>query len=156
MKTLLLPLLAAVLAAPAQATVSCQVGGADIPMSASMADFNYSASGKAGAGTGRVSLFRLMAGNDGEDQRLSIELKTVDVSKPGEYPVVDESGWRSVIRVQGKKQRVTGGKFNFSRFDMKGNSGRAAGTVEFTTEQTRGRCSFDVEVKGIERDRLGL
>jgi hypothetical protein len=156
MKPILIPLLAATLAVGARADVSCQVGGADLPMAGSLADFNYSASGKAGGSSGRVSLFRLMAGNEGEDRRLSIELKTVDVSKPGEYPVVDESGWRSVIRVQGKKQRVTGGKFQFSRFEMRGHTGRAAGSVEFTTEQTRGRCTFDVEVKGIERDRLGL
>lgn len=58
--------------------------------------------------------------------------------------------------MQGKQQRVTSGKFHFTHFEMHDSTGRAAGTVEFTTEQTRGSCRFDVEVKGINRDRLGL
>ena len=143
------------LTASAQAGVSCKIGGADIRVSDSLADFNYSPSGKPGA-TGKVSRFRLMTLDGGDAPTSSIELKTVDVTAPGDYTLAMESLWRSVIRVQGKQQRVTGGKFSFTRFEMHDATGRAVGKVEFTTDQTSGSCSFDVEVKGINRDRLGL
>ncbi|MBW8844235.1 MAG: hypothetical protein JF607_04590 [Burkholderiales bacterium] len=143
------------LATGAQAGVSCKIGGADIRVSDSLADFNYSPSGKPGH-TGKVSRFRLMTLDGGEGPTSSVELKAVDITTPGDYAVSNESLWRSVIRVQGKQQKVTGGKFKFTRFEMHDSAGRAAGTVEFTTDQTSGSCSFDVEVKGINRDRLGL
>lgn len=154
MKTLLALILLG-LAASAQAGVSCKIGGADIRVSDSLADFNYSPSGKPG-NTGKLSRFRLMTLDGGEAPTSSIELKAVDITAPGDYTLAMESLWRSVIRVQGKQQRVTGGKFHFTRFEMHDAVGRAAGTVEFTTDQTSGSCSFDVEVKGINRDRLGL
>lgn len=155
MKKTLLAFLLVGLAAVAQADVSCRIGGADIRVSGSFSDFNYSPSGKPGA-TGKLSRFRLMTLDGGEAPTSSVELKAVDVTTPGDYTLAMESLWRSVIRVQGKQQRVTAGKFHFTRFDMKDSVGRAAGSVEFTTEQTSGSCSFDVEVKGINRDRLGL
>lgn len=143
------------LAASAQAGVSCKIAGADIRVSDSMADFNYSPSGKAGA-TGKLSRFRLMTLDGGGAPTSSVELKAVDITTPGDYALSMESLWRSVIRVQGKSQRVTAGKFHFTRFEMKDSVGRAAGTVEFTTDSTSGSCAFDVEVKGIDRDRLML
>ncbi len=153
MKTLI-ALTLLVLAAGAHAGVSCKIGGADIRVSESLADFNYSPSGKPGA-TGKVSRFRLMTLDGGDGPTSSVELKTVDITTPGDYTLSTESLWRSVIRVQGKQQKVTGGKFKFTRFEMHDSAGRAAGTVEFTTEQASGSCSFDVEVQGINRDRLG-
>lgn len=155
MSKLLLTLALLGLAASAQAGVSCKIAGADIRVSDSMADFNYSPSGKAGA-TGKLSRFRLMTLDGGDAPTSSVELKAVDITAPGDYALAMESLWRSVIRVQGKSQRVTGGKFHFTRFEMKGSVGRAAGTAEFTTDAASGSCSFDVEVKGIDRDRLGL
>ena len=143
------------LAASAQAGVSCKIAGADIRVSDSLADFNYSPSGKPGA-TGKLSRFRLMTLDGGDAPTSSVELKTVDITTPGDYTLSMESLWRSVVRVQGKSQRVTSGKFHFTRFEMKDSLGRAAGTVEFTTDQVSGSCNFDVEVKGINRDRLGL
>ncbi|MBI3349576.1 MAG: hypothetical protein HY020_20500 [Burkholderiales bacterium] len=139
----------------AQASISCKIGGVDIRVSDNLADFNYSPSGKPGS-TGKLSRFRLMTLDGGEAPTSSIELKTVDITTPGDYALSTESLWRSVIRVQGKQQKVTGGKFHFTRFEMHDATGRAAGTVEFTTEQISGSCVFDVEVKGINRDRLGL
>ena len=154
-KTSLLAFALAGLATTAQADVSCKIGGADIRVSGSFSDFNYSPSGKPG-NTGRLSRFRLMTLDGGEGATSSVELKAVDITTPGDYPVANESLWRSVIRVQGKKQHVTGGQFHFTHFEMHDTTGRAAGTVEFKTEQTSGSCRFDVEVKGINRDRLGL
>ena len=143
------------LAASAQAGTSCKIASADIRVSDSYSDFNYSPSGKAGA-TGKLSRFRLMTLDGGEAPTSNVELKTVDITGPGDYTLSMESLWRSVIRVQGKSQRVTAGKFHFTRFEMKDTVGRAAGTVEFTTDQASGSCTFDVEIKGINRDRLGL
>lgn len=151
----LLTLALLALAAGAQAGVSCKIGGADIRVSDSLADFNYSASGKVAA-TGKLSRFRLMTLDMGEGPTSGVELKAVDITTAGDYELAMESLWRSVIRVQGKSQRVTAGKFHFTRFEMKDTTGRAAGTVEFTTDKTSGSCTFDVEVKGINRDRLGL
>lgn len=151
----LLALALLAVATGAQADVACKIGNADIRVSGSFSDFNYSPSGKPGH-TGRVSRFRLMTLDGGDSPTSSVELKAVDITTPGDYAVANESLWRSVIRVQGKSQRVTGGTFHFTRFEMHDSSGRAAGTVEFTTDQTRGSCTFDVEVKGINRDRLGL
>ena len=155
MKQTLISLALLSLATAASAGVSCKIGDADIRVSDSLADFNSSPSGKPGH-TGRVSRFRLMTLDGGGAPTSSVELKAVDITTPGDYALANESLWRSVIRVQGKQQRVTGGQFHFTHFEMHDSTGRAAGTVEFTTAQTRGSCRFDVEVKGINRDRLGL
>lgn len=152
---LALALLLAGATASAHAGVSCKIGGTSIDAAGSLADFNYSPSGKAGR-TGRVSLFRLMTRDNGDGPSSGVDLKAVDITRAGDYPVVDEAGWRSSIRVKGKRQRITSGQFRFTQFEMRDTTGRAVGTVEFTTEQTSGSCSFDVEVQGINRDRLGL
>lgn len=155
MKHLLPALLLAGVAAGAQAGVSCKIGGADIKVTDSLADFNYSPSGKPG-NTGKLSRFRLITLDSSGGPTSSVELKAVDITTAGDYAVANEPLWRSVIRVSGKQQRTTGGQFHFTRFEMHDAVGRAAGTVEFTTDKTSGSCTFDVEIKGINRDRLGL
>jgi hypothetical protein len=134
--------------------VRCKIGGKEVAGALIIADFNYSAKGVKGA-TGKVSLFRLTANDDAADETSGIELKTVDITTVGDYELSTESLWRSTVRVQGGDQRVTSGRFHLTRFDMKDGRGRAAGTVQFNTSKTNGVCSFDVEVKGIHRDRLG-
>ena len=57
--------------------------------------------------------------------------------------------------MQGDDQRVTSGRFRFTRFEMKDSQGRAVDTAEFRAGKSSGACSFDVEVKGVNRDRLG-
>lgn len=147
---LALPLLA--LAAAAQAGVNCKFDDVTIATDDTSTMFQYSASGQPGR-TGKISFFRLMA-NDGGNPSSSIELKTVDVMKPGEFAMTKDAGWVSVIRLHGKTQRVTAGKFSFKRFDVAGSGGRAAGTLEFTTAKTEGRCDFDVEFSAVDRDLL--
>lgn len=155
MKKPLIALLLAGLAAGAHAGIDCDIGGTRIQLLDGIADFNYSPSGRPGA-TGKLSRFRLMGLGPESSPLGTLELKTVDVTTPGDYPLSLDSGWRSAIHFQGKRQRVTGGKFSFTRFEMRDHTGRAAGRVEFATDKTSGSCSFDVEVKGINRDRLGL
>jgi hypothetical protein len=150
----LIALLLAGLAAGAHAGIDCTIGGERITLHDGMADFNYSPSGKPGV-TGKVSLFRLMGLGEDSSPLGTLELKAVDVTGAGDYALSLASGWRSAIHFERKRQRVTGGKFTFTRFEMRDHTGRAAGRVEFTTDKTRGSCSFDVEVKGINRDRLG-
>lgn len=151
----LIALLLAGLATSVHAGIDCDIGGSRITLLDGVADFNYSPSGKPGA-TGKVSLFRLMGLGPDDSPLGTLELKAVDVTTPGDYALSQASGWRSAIHFDKKRQRVTGGKFSFSRFEMRDHTGRAAGRVEFTTDKTSGSCSFDVEVKGINRDRLGL
>jgi hypothetical protein len=134
-------------------SVRCKLGGKDMVATIFLADFNYSAKGIKGA-TGKVSLFRLIANDDGPGETSGIDLKTVDVTTLGDYELSTESLWRSTVRVQGDDQRVTSGRFHLTRLEMKDSRGRAAGTVQFNTSKTNGVCSFDVEVKGINRGRL--
>jgi hypothetical protein len=146
------------LAANAHAGVTCKIGGAPIVVSDSLADASYSPSGKRDTSNGRLSLFRLMTMDmsEGDGDTSSVELKTADVTKPGDYPLSLEPGWRSNSDVKGAKQRVTGGKFHFTKFELSGNTGRAVGTVDFTTEKTSGACTFDVTVQAINRDAMGF
>jgi hypothetical protein len=154
MKTLFaLTLLAA--AASAQAGVNCKFGGAAINVSESLADLSHSPSGKRDL-NGKLSLFRLVTLDESEGDTNSIELKTADVTKPGDYVLSLEPGWRSSVDVRGKREKVSGGKFHFTHFEVRDSVGRAAGTVEFTSETTRGVCTFDVPVQAMNRDRLGL
>lgn len=136
-------------------SVRCKIDAKDITISDSRADFNHSPSGVKG-GSGHVSLFRLLTLNASEGETSSVELKTVDVTAPGDYPLSTESLWRSSIRVQGIDQRVISGRFHFTRFEMKDSRGRAVGTVEFSAGNSSGACTFDVEVRGQNRDRSGL
>lgn len=89
------------------------------------------------------------------DSPVASSWKTVDVTAPGDYPLSTESLWRSSIRVQGVDQRVSSGRFRFTRFEIKDSRGRAVGAVEFSAANSSGACTFDVEVKGQNRDRLG-
>jgi hypothetical protein len=134
--------------------VRCKIGSKDVVGVLVLADFNYSASGVKAA-TGKVSRFRLMANDEAAGETSGIELKAVDITTLGDYELSTESLWRSSVRVQGDDQRVTSGRFHLTRFEMKDSRGRAAGTVQFNTSKTSGVCSFDVELKGVERDRLG-
>jgi hypothetical protein len=154
--TLLVTLLASaatVCTAAGPGTVRCKIGGKDLAFAGVVADHNYSASGVKGA-TGQVSRFRLIGFDDPADDGSGIELKTVDVTVAGDYALSTESLWRSTFRAQGKEQRVSSGRFRFTRFEMKESRGRAQGTVEFSAGASGGSCSFDVEVKGVNRDRL--
>jgi hypothetical protein len=136
------------------AGVTCTMGGSEVPIGESMSDFVYSARGVPGEATGKISHFRLMAMGTGDAKTSSnIQLKTVDVKGPGSYPVVNESLWRSTVRERGKNQKTTGGRFVFTKFDVNGMRGHAVGTVEYTTEQSKGACSFDVEFTAVNRDR---
>jgi hypothetical protein len=141
------------LASAAQAGVSCKFGSETIAAADVQTMFQYSASGQRGK-TGKVSYFRLMTHDDAPGASSGIQVKTVDVMKPGDYAMTTEAGWTSVIRLHGKEQRVTAGKFSFTRFEVSGSRGHAAGTLEFTTAQTRGSCSFDVDVQALNRDTL--
>lgn len=143
------------LAASAQAGVSCKFGGAAINVSDSLADLSHSPAGKRDA-NGKLSLFRLLTLDDSDGDTNSIELKTVDVTKPGDYPLSLEPGWRSLVDVRGKREKVSGGRFHITQFEVRDMVAHAVGTVEFTAETTRGACSFDVPVQAINRDRLGL
>lgn len=84
----------------------------------------------------------------------NVELKTVDVQSAGDYRLSMEPGWRSNIRARDDDQAVTSGQFRFTRFDVKGEAGRAAGSVEFKTDKTSGTCTFDIALKVFNRDRL--
>jgi len=132
------------LAASAQAGVSCK-----------FADLSHSPAGKRDA-NGKLSLFRLLTLDESDGDTNSIELKTVDVTRPGDYSLSIEPGWRSLVNVRGKREKVIGGKFHITQFEVKDTVAHAVGTVEFTSETTRGACSFDVPVQAINRDRLGL
>lgn len=99
-------------------SMRCKIDAKDIPVSDSRADFNYSPGGVKG-GSGHVSLFRLLTLDASDGQTSSVELKTVDVTAPGDYPLSTESLWRSSIRVQGVDQRVSSGCFRFTRFEIK-------------------------------------
>jgi hypothetical protein len=153
MKTFMSLVLLAWSAAAAQASVSCKINGNEIRVAEAMAHHDYSASGKKGA-SGHVSLFRLLTLDDSDGPTSSIELKTVDVSKPGDYRLSSEPGWTSRIRDRDDDQYVTSGRFRFTRFEPGQPGGRAVGTVEFTTGRASGSCSFDVLIQGINRDRF--
>ena len=71
-------------------SVRCKIDGKDITVSDSLANFSYSPSGLKG-GSGHVSMFRLSTSDAGEGQTSSIELKTVDVTAPGDYTLSTES-----------------------------------------------------------------
>jgi hypothetical protein len=154
MKTFVALTLLATAAASAQAGVNCKFNGRDIVVSDSLADLQYSASGKRDR-NGNLSMLRLLTLDDSEGDTHSVELKTVDVTKPGDYPLSLAPGWRSNVDANGEHERVTGGVFHIRRFEISGAEGRAAGTVEFTTAKTQGVCSFDVPLQAMERDRLG-
>lgn len=149
----LLVVLCLTLGSPAFAGVQCQISGQDIRVSNTLAHFDYSASGAKGL-SGHMSLFRLLTIDDSDGPSSGVQLKAVDITVPGEYPVATESGWRSTVNDQGKDQAVTQGRFKFSHFAMQGSRGRAAGTVTFSTDKTSGTCSFDVPLTGMDRDRL--
>jgi hypothetical protein len=139
------------------ASVTCKKDGSDVPMGDGYADFTYSPRGVHGAETGKMSHFRLMTiGNKKGGAKFDLELKTVDVTGPGAYPFSTETTWRSVVKPEGgKRQRVKEGRFVFTRFEMNEARGQAVGTLEYTTEQgDRGVCSFNVEVVGVNIDRL--
>ncbi|MCE4556453.1 hypothetical protein [Pelomonas cellulosilytica] len=152
MRQLLLASSVLVLAATARADVNCKFGDVAFASADVQTLFQYSASGERGK-SGKVSFFRLMA-HDGSTPSSSIELKTVDVMKPGDFDLAKEAGWTSVIRLHGKMQRVTGGKFSFTRFEVSGSRGHAAGTLVFKTASTEGSCAFDVDVQAVDRDSL--
>jgi hypothetical protein len=152
MKKPLIALSLLALAAVARADVKCAFGDAAIATADAQTMFQYSASGAPGK-SGKISFFRLIA-HDGASPSSSIELKVVDVMAPGDFAMTMEPGWTSVIRLHGKQQRVTAGKFSFSRFEVSGSRGRAVGTLEFKTAQTQGHCSFDVELQAVDRDTL--
>lgn len=141
------------LAATAHAGIDCEIGGQRIKLRDGIADFNYSASGTPGV-TGKVSLFRLLGLGPEGGPLGSLELKTVDVTTPGDYALSTAATWRSAFHFNGKRQRVSSGKFSFSRFEISDHLGRAAGRVEFSADAASGVCTFDVEIKGINRDRL--
>ena len=142
------------LAASAQAGVSCKFGGAAINVSDSLADLSHSPAGRRDA-NGKLSLFRLLTLDESEGDTNSIELKTADVTKPGDYALSLEPGWRSLVNVRGQREKLSGGKFHITQFEVRDTVAHAVGTVEFTSETTRGICSFDVQVQAINRDRLG-
>lgn len=148
-----LPLVLLGLGAVAQAEVRCHIGGREIPVANAMADFNDASSGER-ASTGKLSRFRLLTLDLSAGPNSSVELKTVDVTAPGEYALSTEALWRSVVRVANERQKVTAGRFRFTHFEIVEGRGRAVGTVEFNTEATKGSCSFDLEFKGVNRDRL--
>lgn len=136
-----------------QAGVSCTIDGRAIPVSESIVNFHYSASGTRGP-SGKVSHFRLMTLDGGDGPESDVELKTVDVTTPGDYELSTGSGWRSVFTVAHKRQKVTGGRFHFKAFEVHRERGHAAGTVEFHADKIRGECRFDVVFEATETDRL--
>lgn len=73
----------------------CNIVARDITVSDSRADFHYLPSGVKG-GSGHVSLFRLLTLDASDGETSSVELKTVDVTAPGEYTLSIESLWGSV------------------------------------------------------------
>jgi hypothetical protein len=152
MKTFIALILLGLVAA-AHAGIDCEIGGTRLKLVDGEASFNYSPSGKPGA-SGEVSLFRLLGLGPEGGPLGSFDMKTVNVSKPGDHALSMKPTWRSALHFDGKRQRVTGGKFSFTRFEIREHVGRAAGRVEFTTDKTSGSCSFDVEIHGINRDRL--
>ena len=139
--------------ASSHAVVKCKINGQDIAVSDAMAKFDYSGSGILGR-SGRISLFRLLTLDEGNGALSNIDLKAVNITAPGDYDVSTASDWRSVINDRGSSQKVTRGVFHFSRFAMQGFSGSAVGTVEFTTDRSSGSCAFNVEMTGMDRDRL--
>ena len=153
-RSLSLLLLTTSLCGASSAEVNCKIGGREIRVAEAISDFNYSAKGVRGASSGKVSHFRLITIDDGDGPTSGIELKTVDVTALGEYALSTESLWRSNFRLNDKDQNVTTGRFNFTRFEMQGSRGRAAGTVEFASALNSGSCSFNVEVMVLNRDRL--
>ena len=136
------------LAASAQAAVDCRFNGSPVVVSDVFSDFHFSSLGERDV-NGNLSMFRLLT-MDESDAGNSVELKTTDVTKPGVYALSMAPGWHSLVDVQGEKQRVTGGKFTITRFEMRGTAGRAAGSVPFTTAKVSGACSFEVDVVGID------
>lgn len=138
------------LSGAAQAEVACDFGGGEQIAPAYEASFMYSSSGERGRETGKVSHFRLMTLGMSRD----LELKTFDITTPGDYRLSTETLWRSVISEKGKRLKVSSGKFYFSHFEMHGFHGRASGTIEFLAEGVSGKCRFAVEIKGSDRDRL--
>lgn len=148
--TLALSCVAALLSAPVWASVRCNIGGQDYALGEVHADHNYSASGQKGA-SGYVSLFRVIA-TDGSGT--SVELKVDDLVKPGTYALAKRGTWRSVFSVDKGQRKVEEGEMTVSRFEMHDRTGRAAGSVRFVGGGMEGRCQFDVEVVGLERDRL--
>lgn len=139
--------------ASSHAEVKCKINGQEIAVSKTMAKFDYSSSGKIGR-SGRVSLFRLLTLGDDNGPFSNIDLKAVNITVPGDYDVSTASDWRSVINEKGSSQKVTRGVFHFSQFAMQGFSGRAVGTVEFIADSSSGSCTFNVEITGMDRDRL--
>lgn len=147
------PVFLLILSAAAQAEVRCEFNGRAIPVAESTVVFHYSASGTRGP-SGKVSHFRLSTLDGSDGPTSSVELKAVDITTPGEYALTTESGWRSTLLVNGKKQKVLSGRFVFATFTAARAHGRAAGTVEFDTGATRGSCRFDVEFSPLETDGL--
>lgn len=153
MKPFLPALLLAGCVAGAHAGVDCQFGGEAIAADDVQTMFQYSASSTRDR-NGKLSYFRLMTHDEGPGPSSGLQVKTVDVTTPGDYAMAKEPGWTSVIRLHGKDQRVTVGKFSFTRFDVSGPRGHAAGTLAFTTAKTTGSCTFDVEFSAVDRDTL--
>lgn len=144
--TLFFSLLA--LAASAQAAVDCKFNGRPVVVTEAFSDYHYSGAGKRDA-NGNLSMFRLLTLDESDGGPNSVELKTTDVTRPGTYALSMAAGWQSLVDVQGETQRVTGGSFTLTRFQMQGSTGRAAGSVSFTTAKVSGSCSFDIEVVGV-------
>lgn len=150
-----LPLILLLVAGTTRAEVHCNFGGDEVSALADEGHYTYSSSGIRGP-SGRLSHFRLMTLGMAGKPSHNLELKTFDVKAPGVYELSTETLWRSVLRAQGgKRLKVGEGRFQFSQFEVHGPRGRAAGTVEFNAEGVIGRCRFDVEVKGFDRDLLG-
>ncbi|KQW51461.1 MULTISPECIES: hypothetical protein [unclassified Roseateles] len=138
------------LAAGAQAAVDCQFNGRPVVVSESFADFHTNSLGKRDV-NGYLSMFRLLTMDESDGGPNSVELKTIDVTKPGRYALSKDAGWRSQIDVQGDTVPTTGGEFNITRLEVRGSTGRAAGTVTFSTAKVNGSCRFDVELVVVDR-----
>jgi hypothetical protein len=126
-------------AASALAGVNCKFNGCDIIVCDSLADLQYSASGKRERERNdNLSMLRLLTLQASKGDTQSVELKTVDVTQPGDYPLSWAPGWRSNVDAHGEHGHVTGGVFHIRRFEVNGTEGRAAVTVEFATAKIQG------------------
>lgn len=131
-------------------SLACQINGAPVAFNPELTrvDLQYSSTGKPG-GDGKLALFRLLAGGDGQE----IQIKADDVLKPGTYPLTTRAIWASTAKVDGRLRKVEGGELKVDVIRVAGDSSHVKGSTRFTiVGGASGRCDFDLPMFLMDRD----